>query len=154
MEDIFTILSAVPNGAVYALALSLLIPLLVQSVKKRLDVQSDKVITTLVGLFSFAGVAIEGLISATAVNPTMLGKDTFMVVGIISFVYRFLIKPASKFTNDVREFRERKVRLDAEKAATAAAAAVPVVTLPDDVSELLEETPLTPAPVVTDEFAA
>lgn len=144
MDTVSQYLSSIPEGAYYALVAGLVVSLLLQFFKKWLQLQSDKVITFLLMCFSFASVAIDQLTNAVAQNPQALGGKTFLIMGIATTLYRYLVKPASTLVSDAKEYRLRKERLAADQQQ-------PVL----DIQPVAEtETLPTPAATTTDEFGA
>jgi hypothetical protein len=114
MNYIAQILGDIPVTAVYALIAAFVVSVLLQVIKKWLSIQSDKIITFILGSLSFLTVGFDALTQQVAQNPSLLGPKTFMLMGLATTVYRYAVKPASTLMQEVKELRERKTRV-AEK---------------------------------------
>lgn len=81
----------------------------VQVFKKWLALQSEKVITFLVGVVSFIAVGINYLMGAAAQNPMILGQRTAALVGLATLIYQapgIGIKTLSGILRDAKTLRE------------------------------------------------
>lgn len=114
--DTITDLVNVSDGAMYAVATGLVISMALQSAKRWFNLQSDKVITFLLAAFAFIAAAVEYLLTIASQDPSILGQNTAMLVGIATVAYRYAVKPVSQFLHDVKEYRLRENRLQAEAA--------------------------------------
>lgn len=122
MDLLTQTLQNVPAGTGWAVVAALAVSLILQALKKWLELQSDKVINFLLGVLSFSVVAINYLTQAVSQNPTVLGQRTFIVMGVATTLYNFLIKPTNIVLKDAKAYRERKNRI----ADQAVAGTVPI----------------------------
>lgn len=76
------------------LAGSTIVATVLQIIKHRFSfADAKKFVTFMLGLLSLAVVLADWVITAAATNPTALGQDTAVVVGIAVFVHRFAVSP-------------------------------------------------------------
>lgn len=79
---------------------------LLQAVKhwffKELSAQATM---TLTGLFAFLASAIQYGESAVKGNPTILGQHTALLVGVMTFAYRFIVSPGYNLLVDAKTYR-------------------------------------------------
>lgn len=114
LQNIVDAFSSIPMSAWEAIGAALGISVLLQGLKNWLSLQSDKVITFLLGSLSFVAAAIDYLSQAAMSNPAVLGQDTAAIVGLSTILYRYIVKPTSNLISDAREYRARKERLAVE----------------------------------------
>lgn len=85
MNALMDFIHAIPDPA-WTLLISAVVSMILQGIKKWLDVQSDKVITFILTALSFAGSAIEYYASTASQNPTILGQKTVVIVGSATLI--------------------------------------------------------------------
>ena len=135
MDSVFStinsILDSVPDKTLIYVLIGLLISVGLQFFKRWLSIQSDKVITFMLGAFSFIVVAIDYLISQAAQNPSILGGNTLMFMGATTTLYHYVVKPMTNIVRDAKAYREAPNVIPTEDgsvvvpAATVAAVATP-----------------------------
>lgn len=93
-----------------------------QVVKHWFNLSGKKLISFLLGLFSFLAAGSNFLISSSVQNPNALGRNTATILAIAFFVHRFAVSPLyekiTTLVNDANNYR----------ATTAAQPAAPVET--------------------------
>lgn len=144
MEQITTLLNAIPDGTFYVVAVGLVVSILLQVFKHWLQLQSDKVITFLLMCLSFISVAIDFLTQTVAQNPTAMGAKTFLIMGVSTTLYRYIVKPVTGIVQDAKVYRDGKVKAAESTTVTAGSSDAPEVVA----------TPVTTAEAIANEFAA
>ena len=165
MELVTQILNNVPvETVITALGAAGVLSIVLQKFKKWFELQSNSVVNWLNAIISFVAVAIQGLMSATAANPTLLPGKALGLMGLTILVYNtpyIGVKALSQLIADVKETRERKART-AEKNAAEEVPVVPIESVVPQVEPLpavavdapVALTPVTPEAFTPQEFAA
>ncbi len=118
--DISVITNSMVDGSLEALLLGGGVSLVLQMFKSWLSVQSKRLITILLIIFSVGATALHYLLDATNADPALFGQTTAAVVGLATLAYRILIKPATQLLVDARAFREQT-----QLGVAAAASTIP-----------------------------
>jgi hypothetical protein len=129
--------SGIPVGFWWATVGPLVLSTILMVVKNKTNGLSDKAMMALTGTFAFLGALLEYALRWFGDNPSALGEKTMMVVGIMTFCYRYIVKPADALLKAAKDGRELK-------AADGEAAAPVKADLP-----LLEEPALVPAAITS-----
>lgn len=82
-----------------------IVSLALQVIKHKAEVQSKKVINFMLGAISFVTVAIHYLVQVAPQNPRVLALQTFLLMGVSSPLYVYLIKPIYSILLDAKAFR-------------------------------------------------
>ena len=97
MHSILNYLTTIPSSTwttlLAYLAGSAGVASLLQLLKKKLHIDSAKVISALLGLFSFVAAAGDYIINQATQNPSVLGRNTAYIVSLAFFVHRFAVSP-------------------------------------------------------------
>lgn len=125
MELIKEIIDHIPNSAYLAILGAGVVSVLLQLTKQWLSLQSDKIITFLLGVFSFLVVSIDYVTQAVAQSPAVLGQRTATIMGVTQLVYRYAVKPGYNVVKDAKEYRARKETTSNTPAVVAPAVAAP-----------------------------
>ena len=153
----------VPLETVFqALAAAGVLSLLVQKFKKWFEVQSNGIINLINLLLSGAVVMIQGLMTASAQNPTLIPGKALGLMSLTILVYHSVLKPISNISNEVKERKAQKARAAEKSAAAVVVPEVPIESVVPQVAPLVEtaavefapDEPIAVAPVTPDEFAA
>lgn len=76
------------------LAGSTIVATILQIIKHRFSfADAKKFVTFMLGVLSFVVVLADWILSAASTNPSALGKNTAVVVGLAVFVHRFAVSP-------------------------------------------------------------
>jgi hypothetical protein len=147
LDQISTFLNHLPSllqAAAPWLGGGLLATGVVQFLKKKLSLESDKVLMTLLFSTSFVEVAVNYLNSQVSQNPTVLGQRTAAIAGIATALYRLAVKPASNILTDAKALRDAQAN-HAEVHEHSVENGVITSTLPapavSDTAELAQEQP-------------
>lgn len=111
IQGVIDALGSIPASAWGAIGAALGISVILEGLKHKLSLQSDKVITFLLGALSFMAAAIDYLTQASLANPTILGQETVAIVGLATILYRYVVKPLTNLVKDAKEYRQRKDRI-------------------------------------------
>jgi hypothetical protein len=149
------VLSHVPlDTLLQALAAAGVLGVILQKVKKWFEVQSNGVINFINLLLSGAVVMIQGLVSASAQNPSLIPSKALGLMSLVILFYHTPyvgIKALSDLSTEVKSRREQKVRLAAKNAA---AADVPEVDIESVVPQVpVADVPVAVSPVTSAQFA-
>lgn len=110
------------------LAGSTIVATLLQILKHRFSfADAKKFVTFMLGLLSFIVVLADWILSAAVTNPSVLGRNTAVVVGVAVFVHRFAVSPVynkivvglGNLIKDANAYRAT-VKAPAEPAPSAA----------------------------------
>lgn len=124
MQDIINQLNNIPETAWQLIGASVVLSAGFQVLKKWIGLQSDKVIE----LLHLVWVAIPmGIVYVTQLHvndPRVIALQTFLLVGINSPIYRFVIKPTwtalANLVNDAKETRANRLALSTPTTQPAA----------------------------------
>lgn len=158
MEALISFLVGIPQEVWIVLAEAVGVSALLQAFKHWLSLQSEKFIVFLLGALSFLTSVFDYISQQTAQDPTILGPNTLMIMGLATAVYRYGVKPTSNLLSDVRAFRAQKaanVPLIPSAAPTSGGTTTPEAA--SSPTDQLIETPIAPysAPAADkDEFGA
>lgn len=139
------LLNSIPNSAYYVALASLIISVLLQKFKGWFNLKSDKVVTFLFMALSFLTVAIDYLVSAASANPTILGERTFVIMGVATVIYRYLVKPMSLLVNDAKLARQNTV--PSESFVPSPVTNIATVVTPGETFSVTNSGPVDTAPV-------
>lgn len=153
LSSINTMLDSVPDKSLMYLLIGVAISVALQFFKRWLSIQSDKVITFMLGAFSFIVVAIDYLISQAAQNPSILGGNTLMFMGATTTLYHYVVKPMTNIVRDAKAFREVQ-ETQALTGAAVATVATPSLLETAPVSEPIATGTDVGSATVPDEFDA
>ena len=106
LDQTTDIIGSIPEAAYLAVFAGLGVSIVLQVFKKWLALQSDKLVTFLLMLMSFIPVALDYVMNQVAQNPAVLGSKTFLVMGLATTAYRYIVKPATTILEDAKKFRE------------------------------------------------
>lgn len=132
---------------IQALAAAGVIGMVLQKYKKWFEVQSNGVVNFVNLVLSAAVVMIQGLMQATAQNPTLIPGKALGLMSLTILMYHSVLKPISNLTSDVKTRRETKARIAAKNAQ------VEEVPLESVVPQFTPDAPQAVAPVAAAEFA-
>lgn len=108
MDYLTNVVNHIPDGTWLVIVAGSLVSILLQFIKKWLDLQSDKVVTLLLNVFSFIATSLHYIIAAGAANPLVLGQQTVLIVGISTILYRYIFKDATTYLAVKRDARKQK----------------------------------------------
>jgi hypothetical protein len=100
------LLQIVPAGVYQTLGGAIVVSLLLQAVKHKVQMTSDKVITFTLASFSFLAAGLNYLAQVAPSNPKVLALQTFLLMGASNPTYRYLIKPAYNVVVDAKKLRD------------------------------------------------
>lgn len=146
----------VPLETVFqALAAAGILSLIVQKFKKWFEVQSNGIVNLINLLLSGAVVMIQGLMSASASNPSLIPGKALGLMSLTILVYHSVLKPIANLSADVKARREQKVRGAEKLAAQEEQELVPIESVVPQVPvEVTPDAPIAIAPATPEEFAA
>lgn len=98
------------------------VSIVTQWLKKLMALENGKVVHTLFVAIAFAASALQYVLGAHNVPPTILGMHTAILIGIATPFYNYVVKPLDEFMGQVKDFQVQQTK--------SAAPAVPVVEQP------------------------
>lgn len=145
-----------------ALAAAGVLAMIVQKLKNWFEVQSSAVLNVLNFLLASVVVMIQGLLSATAQNPTLIPQEAASLFALTIAAYHapyIGIKALSNLIADVKGRKEQKARAALKHSNEVVEevpieSVVPQVITPVVALEVAADTPVAVAPVPADEFGA
>lgn len=133
-------IAAVPDSVWVIVAGVLGLSALQQVIKHKIDGLSERTNTLMSVAFAGVLASSDYLTSAAAQNPTILGPETAAILGLMTVVYRYIVKPFYNLLIDAQELRKSKAKAAAGTVAAPAAPAAPA------------QQPAAAAPAIDDEF--
>lgn len=92
-----------------------------QVAKKLLSVENEKYVILLFTALAFLASGLEYLLFSAHLPPTILGVSTALIMGVAQPIYFWVVKPASLFVKDVRNYRAQLLAKTEEIEAKASA---------------------------------
>lgn len=132
-------IAAVPDSVWVIVGGVLGLSALQQGIKHKVDGLSERTNTLMSVAFAGLLASSDYLTSAAAQNPMILGPETAAILGVMTVVYRYVVKPFYNLLIDAQELR-RKRTADRQAALAGAAA------------DLGLSKPAPAVPVLADEF--
>lgn len=118
MQDLLNNLQNIDPGVLAALAGVVGVSIAVQLIKHYLALTNPKIITAVLGAFSFAAGVVQYISQAAAQNPSILGQKTLAIAGGATFAYRFVIKPLTNLLSDAKAQRSLQATKTPASATT------------------------------------
>jgi heme exporter protein D len=151
------ILHNVPlDTVIQALTAAGVIGVILQKTKKWFEVQSNGVINFINFVLSAVAIMIQGIVTASAQNPTLITGKALSLMGLVILLYHSIIKPISSLSQEVKDRREQKARLKqsifTEEDQTEKL--VPIESVVPQFAAVPADVPVGVTPATPEEFAA
>ena len=126
------------------------IGVVLQKYKKWFEVQSNGVVNFVNFVLSAVAVMIQGLLTASAQNPTMIPGKALGLMSITILLYHSVLKPISNLSSDVKSRKAQKARIEEKTSDKEDVADIDSVV--PQVAPISASAPVGLTPVVSDEF--
>lgn len=124
MHSLITLFQSVPASTWQVLGAALGLSGLLQAIKHWFFKElSPQALMTLTGVFAFLASAVQYADSTVKSNPTILGQHTAVLVGVMTFAYRYVVSPGYNLLVDAKTYRQTQETTTTATAGTEAAAA-------------------------------